>query len=99
MVDHRGRARRRRCRAARAAGPRPRGAAYPRAPRQEPTMTTDAPFDPTAPLAGPPEPWESAPTPSARSGPPYHMTDMIAAEPSLARRIVERLAPSESAAA
>ena len=28
-------------------------------------MTTDPPFDPTAPLAGPPEPWESAPTPSA----------------------------------
>ena len=23
-------------------------------------MTTDAPFDPTAPLAGPPEPWDSA---------------------------------------
>ena len=29
-------------------------------------MTTDPPFDPTAPLAGPPEPWESAPTPSRR---------------------------------
>ena len=55
-------------------------------------MTTDAPFDPTAPLAGPPEPWESAPTPSRRSGPPYHMTDMIAAEPALAGRILDRLA-------
>ena len=55
-------------------------------------MTTDPPFDPTAPLAGPPEPWESAPTPSLRSGPPYHMTDMIAAEPALAGRILDRLA-------
>ena len=55
-------------------------------------MTTDPPFDPTAPLAGPPEPWESAPTPSRRSGPPYHMTDMIAAEPALAGRILDRLA-------
>ena len=56
-------------------------------------MTSEAAFDPTAPLAGPPDPWQSTSTPSTRSGPPYHMTDMIAAEPSLARRIVERLAP------
>ena len=33
----------------------------------------------------PPKPWASTGTPSARSGPPYHMTDMIAAEPALAR--------------
>ena len=62
-------------------------------------MTSDTAFDPTAPLAGPPEPWQSTSTPSTRSGPPYHMTDMIAAEPSLARRIVERLAPPDSPAA
>jgi glutamine---fructose-6-phosphate transaminase (isomerizing) len=51
-------------------------------------MSTDAAFDPTAPLPGPPEPWASTDTPSRRSGPPYHMTDMIAAEPALARRIL-----------
>lgn len=62
-------------------------------------MTTDHDFDPTAPLAGPPDPWDYAPTPSLRSGPPYHMTDMIAAEPSLARRILERLAAQVSEAA
>ena len=53
-------------------------------------MTTEPPFDPTAPLAGPPDPWDYAPTPSSRPGPPYHMTDMIAAEPALSRRILER---------
>ncbi len=62
-------------------------------------MTSEAAFDPTAPLAGPPDPWASTSTPSTRSGPPYHMTDMIAAEPALARRIVERLARPESPAA
>ncbi len=61
-------------------------------------MTSEAAFDPTAPLAGPPEPWESTSTPSPRSGAPYHMTDMIAAEPGLARRIVERLAVPGGAA-
>jgi hypothetical protein len=45
-------------------------------------MTTDAGFDPNAPLPGPPDPWASTDTPVRRSGPPYHMTDMIAAEPS-----------------
>ncbi len=54
-------------------------------------MTAESPFDPTARLAGPPDPWEGAPTPSLRSEPPYHMTDMIAAEPALARRILERV--------
>ena len=53
-------------------------------------MTTESAFEPTAPLAGPPDPWDYAPTPSARPGPPYHMTDMIAAEPSIALRIIER---------
>jgi fructoselysine-6-P-deglycase FrlB-like protein len=51
-------------------------------------MTT---FDPRAPLAAAPDPWEELPPPSVRDGPPFHMTDMIAAEPFLAERILERL--------
>jgi fructoselysine-6-P-deglycase FrlB-like protein len=68
-------------------------------PTQEPTMTTEPAFDPTAPLAGPPDPWDYAPTPSTRSGPPFHMTDMIAAEPALARRILGRLTGLDGGAA
>jgi glucosamine--fructose-6-phosphate aminotransferase (isomerizing) len=49
-------------------------------------------FDPTAPLPAAPDPWAGSGMPSARSGPPYHMTDMIAAEPHLARRLLARLA-------
>src|SRR5438309_10321788 len=49
-------------------------------------------FDPTAPLPAPPNPWTASDMPSARSGPPYHMTEMIAAEPHLARRLLGRLA-------
>ena len=48
-------------------------------------------FDPAAELAAAPDPWASTDRPSQRSGPPYHMTEMIAAEPHIARRIVERL--------
>jgi len=55
-------------------------------------MTTETTFDPNKPLAGPPDPWDHAPTPSTRAEPPYHMTDMIAAEPALAGRILARLA-------
>ena len=55
-------------------------------------MTAEPVFDPTTPLAGPPEPWDHAPTPSPRSGPPYHMTEMIAAEPAFAGRLLGRLA-------
>jgi glutamine---fructose-6-phosphate transaminase (isomerizing) len=54
-------------------------------------MTTETVFDPTAPLPGAPDPWASTEMPSLRPGPPYHMTDMIAAEPSVARRIVAAL--------
>lgn len=61
-------------------------------------MPTES-FDPTAPLAGPPDPWAYAPTPSWRDAPPYHLTDMIAAEPSVARRIVGRLAGDSSVSA
>jgi glutamine---fructose-6-phosphate transaminase (isomerizing) len=59
---------------------------------------TNARFDPTAPLAGAPDPWESSGQPSLRDGPPYHMTDMIAAEPFLAGRILERLADGQGPA-
>jgi len=56
-------------------------------------------FDPRAPLPAPPEPWAGSTQPSARPGPPYHMTDMITAEPYLARRILDRLlAPGSPAA-
>jgi glutamine---fructose-6-phosphate transaminase (isomerizing) len=56
-------------------------------------------FDPRAPLPAPPDPWAGSDTPSARSGPPYHMTDMIAAEPHLARRVLGRLLQPGSPAA
>jgi fructoselysine-6-P-deglycase FrlB-like protein len=55
-------------------------------------------FDPTAPLDPAPDPWASTTQPSHRSGPPYHMTEMIAAEPSIAGRILERLADPQGAA-
>jgi glutamine---fructose-6-phosphate transaminase (isomerizing) len=56
-------------------------------------------FDPTAVLPGPPDPWDEAPTPTLRPGPPFHMTDMIAAEPALAARILARLADAGDDAA
>jgi fructoselysine-6-P-deglycase FrlB-like protein len=58
-------------------------------------MTT---FDPRAPLAAAADPWEAQPEPSLRSGPPYHMTDMIAAEPFVAERLLERLADPQGPA-
>ena len=48
-------------------------------------------FDPRAPLAPAPDPWAELPTPSLRAGPPFHMTDMIAAEPFLAERLLDAL--------
>jgi glucosamine--fructose-6-phosphate aminotransferase (isomerizing) len=58
-------------------------------------MTT---FDPRAPLAGAADPWEAQPQPSLRAGPPYHMTDMIAAEPFVAERLLERLSDPQGPA-
>jgi fructoselysine-6-P-deglycase FrlB-like protein len=55
-------------------------------------MAATETFDPTAPLPAPPDPWTASDMPSGRSGPPYHMTEMIAAEPHLARRLLGRLA-------
>ena len=62
-------------------------------------MSAPSSFDPTAPLPGSPDPWAAAPTPSLRPLPPFHMTDMIAAEPAMAARILRRLAGSGSGAA
>src|SRR6266850_7601341 len=61
-------------------------------------MAATRTFDPTAPLPAPPQPWVGSEIPSARSGPPYHMTEMIAAEPHLARRLLGRLTRPGSAA-
>jgi glucosamine--fructose-6-phosphate aminotransferase (isomerizing) len=61
-------------------------------------METTA-FDPTAPLPGPPDPWASTDQPSHRDGPPFHMTEMIAAEPWIAERILMTGADPASPAA
>jgi fructoselysine-6-P-deglycase FrlB-like protein len=58
-------------------------------------MTT---FDPRAPLDPAPDPWTELPQPSVRSGPPFHMTDMIAAEPFLAERVLDRLSDPQGPA-
>ena len=58
------------------------------------TIDSDPParVDADSALPGPPDPWVGSSQPSPRSGPPYHMTDMILAEPALAERILHRLA-------
>jgi fructoselysine-6-P-deglycase FrlB-like protein len=56
-------------------------------------------FDPTAPLPGMADPWASSSQPSRRAEPPFHMTDMIEAEPWIAGRILERQEAVGSAAA
>jgi len=50
-----------------------------------------ATFDPEAPLPDAPDPWAGSEMPALREGPPYAMTEMIAAEPALAERLVRRL--------
>jgi glucosamine--fructose-6-phosphate aminotransferase (isomerizing) len=54
--------------------------------------------DPDQPLPGPPDPWAETDIPSRRDGAPYHMTEMIEAEPALAERLLTRLAASSAAA-
>ncbi len=62
-------------------------------------METPPPFDPSvmahpdpeSVLSGPPEPWAFLPQPIPRDGPPWWMTEMIAAEPGLAGRVLRRL--------
>jgi fructoselysine-6-P-deglycase FrlB-like protein len=55
-------------------------------------MTAEPAFDADAPLPGAPDPWASTGQPSRRDGPPFHMTDMIAAEPAVAGRLLRKLA-------
>jgi glucosamine--fructose-6-phosphate aminotransferase (isomerizing) len=58
-------------------------------PHFDPSVTSHP--DPEADLSGPPEPWDFLPQPIARGGPPWWMTEMIAAEPALAGRVLRRL--------
>ena len=60
----------------------------------------DAPrtFDPHTALPGAPDPWAGSDMPPIRSGPPYLMTEMIAAEPALAARIAARIAGQQALA-
>ncbi len=55
-------------------------------------------FDPDAPLPHAPDPWNGSSQPPERSSSPFITEDMIAAEPALARRLLDRLG-SDSAAA
>ncbi len=57
------------------------------------------PFDPEAQLPGAPDPWAASTMPRRRDGPPYAMTEMIAAEPAFAERLARHLAGSPSVAA
>lgn len=56
-------------------------------------------FDPQQPLPGPPDPWAASDPPIGREGPPYAMTQMIAAEPALAGRVLGYLSGSSGPAA
>ena len=58
-----------------------------------------APFDADATLTAAPDPWDYLPMPEVRDGPPWAMAEMIAAEPGLVGRIVERVTADGSAAA
>jgi glutamine---fructose-6-phosphate transaminase (isomerizing) len=60
---------------------------------------TDLRPDPEARLRDAPEPWASTSMPSPRGTPPFHMTEMIEAEPALAERLLERLGEPDGAAA
>jgi glutamine---fructose-6-phosphate transaminase (isomerizing) len=53
---------------------------------------------PTEPLPSAPDPWAASEMPAFRSRPPYLMTEMIAAEPALAERLIRRLRQSEALA-
>ncbi|HTK44828.1 MAG TPA: SIS domain-containing protein [Patescibacteria group bacterium] len=59
----------------------------------------DVRTDPTAPLPPAPDPWAGSEMPSRRDGPPFHMTEMIEAEPAMAARILRRLVAPGSGAA
>ena len=51
------------------------------------------------PLPSAPDPWAGSEMPSRRDRPPFHMTEMIDAEPGLAARLLLRLADPSGAAA
>ena len=55
--------------------------------------------DADLPLPGAPDPWAGSEMPSHRDGPPFHMTEMIEAEPALAARLLTRLAEATGGAA
>lgn len=57
----------------------------------------DRRLDANQPLPGAPDPWAETDMPTLRDGPPWHMTEMIDAEPALAARILDRLAADGSA--
>lgn len=57
------------------------------------------PRDPEVPLAGAPDPWAGSEMPSPRAEPPFHMTEMIEAEPGFADRLLARLAVPDGPAA
>jgi glutamine---fructose-6-phosphate transaminase (isomerizing) len=54
------------------------------------------PRTPNQLLPGAPDPWAPSTMPPFRSRPPYVMSDMIAAEPAVAERLVRRLAKDEA---
>ena len=53
---------------------------------------------PHEPLPSAPEPWAPSSMPAFRSKPPYVMSEMIAAEPALAERLIRRLAKQDAMA-
>ena len=55
--------------------------------------------DPDLPLPGAHDPWAGSEMPSHRNGPPFHMTEMIEAEPALAVRLLTRMAEPTGGAA
>jgi len=69
------------------------------APTYPPPMDAITGFDPSDPLPGMPDPWASSEMPGHRDGPPFHMTEMIAAEPAIAGRILELGAAARGPAA
>src|SRR5262245_64979836 len=62
------------------------------------TDVTELRSDPGAPLPAAPDPWAGSEMPTPRDAPPFHMTEMIEAEPALAARVLRRLAEPGSGA-
>ena len=51
---------------------------------------------PNEPLPGAPDPWAPSEMPAFRGRPPYVMSEMIAAEPAVAERLLRRLSTSDA---